>query len=98
MQVVLALALPFTLVPLIKATSSKQLMGKLANSQTSSLLSWAACSIIFGANLLLLLHWLFPDEDDEGDIPDMAVALASEQPLRVRPSFSSEERPLPHLF
>ena len=82
----LALALPFTLVPLIKATSSQQLMGSFRNSPAVGLLSWAACSLIFSANLLLLLHWLFPDEDEEGDLLDMALSLASEKPLLVSPS------------
>lgn len=34
LQVVLALQLPFTLIPLIQATSSKTLMGEFANSRT----------------------------------------------------------------
>lgn len=87
-QVVLAVALPFTLVPLIKATSSRQLMGAFRNSPTSELLSWAACSVIFLANLLLLLHWLFPDDDDGEDLLDVAVALATQRPLQARPSLT----------
>ncbi len=46
LQVVLALQLPFTLVPLIQATSSKRLMGHYANSRTLEVCLCAAfCQI-----------------------------------------------------
>jgi hypothetical protein len=60
MQVVLALQLPFTLVPLIKATSSSQLMGEFSSSRWLAGASWAATALIFVANLTLFLLQLAP--------------------------------------
>lgn len=57
-QVVLALQLPFTLVPLIKATSSPALMGPFASSWLRSGAAWAASALVFAANLLMLLDML----------------------------------------
>jgi hypothetical protein len=60
LQVVLALQLPFTLVPLIKATSSSQLMGEYSSSRWLAAASWAATALIFVANLTLFLLQLAP--------------------------------------
>ena len=57
-QIVLALQLPFTLVPLIKATSEPQLMGEFANPPIVQLLSWGATTLIFLGNLLFLFNML----------------------------------------
>jgi Natural resistance-associated macrophage protein len=57
-QVVLALQLPFTLIPLIKGTSSKAMMGPFASSWLRSGTAWAASSLVSAANLLMLLDML----------------------------------------
>eukprot|EP01025_Chloroclados_australasicus_P029224 TRINITY_DN2913_c1_g1_i4.p1 TRINITY_DN2913_c1_g1~~TRINITY_DN2913_c1_g1_i4.p1 ORF type:complete len:912 (-),score=102.65 TRINITY_DN2913_c1_g1_i4:1496-4231(-) len=57
-QIVLALQLPFTLIPLIKATSSRKLMGPFANTFLIQLLCWGSTVLIFSANLLLLVDLL----------------------------------------
>jgi hypothetical protein len=57
-QVVLALQLPFTLIPLIKATSSSAIMGPFASSYLRSSTAWAACILVSAANLLMLLDML----------------------------------------
>jgi hypothetical protein len=59
-QVVLALQLPFVLVPLIKATSSKQLMGPHRNSTLLAVGAWASCGLVFVANLGLFVSELWP--------------------------------------
>eukprot|EP00879_Flechtneria_rotunda_P013472 GHRR01014066.1.p1 GENE.GHRR01014066.1~~GHRR01014066.1.p1 ORF type:complete len:1200 (+),score=508.94 GHRR01014066.1:1255-4854(+) len=59
-QVVLALQLPFTLVPLIKATSSKKLMGSHKNSVPLAVAAWAASGLVFLANLMLFVAELWP--------------------------------------
>lgn len=59
-QVVLALQLPFVLVPLIKATSSKQLMGPHRNSTLLAAGAWASCGLVFVANLGLFVSELWP--------------------------------------
>lgn len=60
-QVVLALQLPFTLIPLIKATSSHALMGTFASSRLHAASAWAASFLIFAANLAMLANWLRAD-------------------------------------
>ena len=59
-QVVLALQLPFVLVPLIKATSSKKLMGPHRNSTLLAAAAWASCGLVFTANLGLFVSELWP--------------------------------------
>uniref|UniRef100_A0A061SL89 Manganese transport protein n=1 Tax=Tetraselmis sp. GSL018 TaxID=582737 RepID=A0A061SL89_9CHLO len=59
-QVVLALQLPFTLVPLIKITSSPRHMGAFANSRVTQAAAWGAAVIIFAANLLLCMELIWP--------------------------------------
>jgi Mn2+/Fe2+ NRAMP family transporter len=59
-QVVLALQLPFTLVPLIKATSSGRLMGPHRNGWATALGAWGAGLTVFLANVLLFAAQLAP--------------------------------------
>jgi manganese transport protein len=53
-QVVLSLQLPFALYPLIRFTSSRVLMGALANAPLARLGGWFLFVVITGANLALL--------------------------------------------
>lgn len=59
-QVVLALQLPFTLIPLIKATSSASLMGAFKNTHIMSAAAWGASLLVFVANLMLFVSQLMP--------------------------------------
>lgn len=59
-QVILALQLPFTLVPLIKATSSAALMGPFKSSALLAGAAWAASGLVFVANLLMFISLLLP--------------------------------------
>lgn len=59
-QIALALQLPFCLVPLIKATSSRRLMGAHASSRAGAAAAWASGAAVFGANVLLLGAQLAP--------------------------------------
>mmetsp|Transcript_24937 Transcript_24937/g.69548 ORF Transcript_24937/g.69548 Transcript_24937/m.69548 type:complete len:890 (-) Transcript_24937:66-2735(-) len=59
-QVVLALQLPFTLVPLIKITSSQIHMGPFANSRATQFAAWGATLLIFAANLVLCAELIWP--------------------------------------
>jgi Mn2+/Fe2+ NRAMP family transporter len=56
----LALQLPFTLVPLIKATSSAALMGPFKSSALLAGAAWAASGLVFVANLLMFISLLLP--------------------------------------
>jgi manganese transport protein len=54
-QVVLSLQLPFAVVPLIKFTSRRDLMGSFANRLWVRLLAWGAAGVIIALNTLLLV-------------------------------------------
>lgn len=58
-QVVLSLQLPFALVPLVRFTTSRRVMGKLAAPRWLAVLAWACCSVIVLLNLTMLGSLLF---------------------------------------
>ena len=58
-QVVLSLQLPFAVVPLVKFTSDRKLMGSFANPVWLKCLAWAISAIIIGLNLKLLVGFVF---------------------------------------
>ena len=68
-QVVLALQLPLTLAPLIKATSSRRLMGPFRAGWATTAAAWAATIVIFTANLLLFASEVLPGGGAPG-MPD----------------------------
>lgn len=72
-QVVLAMQLPFTLIPLIKSTSSRAIMGVFASSWMRSLIAWAASFVVFTANLLMLVDMLWMES------PEQVAAREEEQ-------------------
>ncbi|MCG9879294.1 MAG: Nramp family divalent metal transporter [Bacteroidia bacterium] len=53
-QVILSLQLGFAVIPLIHFTSSKQLMGKFANSKWILFFAWVSAIIIVGLNVKLV--------------------------------------------
>jgi manganese transport protein len=53
-QVVLSFGIPFALVPLIRFTGDRRLMGELANHPLTSLLAWAVTVLIVALNSYLL--------------------------------------------
>jgi len=58
-QVILSLQLSFAVVPLVLFTANKSIMGKFANSQTITILSWFVTLIIIFLNGYLLFRTLF---------------------------------------
>ena len=58
-QVILSLQLSFAVVPLVLFTANKSIMGKFANSQTITILSWFVTLIIILLNGYLLFRTLF---------------------------------------
>ena len=60
-QVVLAMQLPFTLIPLIKATSSRSIMGSFASTWITSMTAWAASAAVSIANVLMILDMLWKE-------------------------------------
>lgn len=55
-QVILSLQLPFAVVPLVRFTSDKALMGSFANGTWLKAIAWAVCAIIIFLNLKLLVE------------------------------------------
>ncbi|GIL44393.1 hypothetical protein Vafri_1861, partial [Volvox africanus] len=92
-QVVFALQLPVTLIPLIKATSSRQLMGCHASSRLTSVAAWAATGLVFFANLMLFMTQMLPQLssgkgilDKDGPLDawiDRVASLAYNDPLHA---------------
>lgn len=64
-QVVLAMQLPFTLIPLIKSTSSHAIMGVFASSWLRSSIAWAASFVVFTANMLMLVDMLWMETSEQ---------------------------------
>lgn len=57
-QVILSLQLPFAIIPLVHFTGDRSTMGEFANTSWMKVLSWAACSLIVGLNIKLVLGQL----------------------------------------
>jgi manganese transport protein len=55
-QVVLSLQLPFALVPLLRFTSDRRLMGPFANSPLTRFAAWSVCAAIVLADGVLLVR------------------------------------------
>lgn len=56
-QVVLSLQLPFAVVPLVKFTSDRRLMGRFVNPRWLKLVAWTISAVIISLNLKLLLDF-----------------------------------------
>ncbi|MBZ5529280.1 MAG: Nramp family divalent metal transporter [Acidobacteriia bacterium] len=57
-QVVLSFQLPFAVVPLVRFTSDRGLMGEFANSRVTAAAAWVVAALIIGFNAeLLWLTW-----------------------------------------
>lgn len=63
-QVFLALELPFTVVPLIKVTSSDAHMGEHRNSTVVKTVAWGTVALLFFLDIWLVSDMLFGDSDD----------------------------------
>jgi manganese transport protein len=59
-QVVLSLQLPFALVPLIRFTADRALMGRHANPRPVTAIAWAAAAAVTGCNAWLVARLLPP--------------------------------------
>jgi manganese transport protein len=53
-QVVLSFGIPLALVPLVRLTGDRALMGAMANGRLTTVLAWAAAAVISALNLVLL--------------------------------------------
>jgi manganese transport protein len=57
-QVILSLQLPFAVVPLVKFTNDRKLMGAFANGPWLKAVAWSVSAIIIFLNLKLLLEFI----------------------------------------
>jgi manganese transport protein len=55
-QVILTLQLPFAIVPLIRFTGNRALMGPFANGRLLQFIAWAAAALILAVSVKLLLN------------------------------------------
>ncbi|PIO84140.1 divalent metal cation transporter [Loigolactobacillus backii] len=55
-QVLLSIALPFAIVPLVKFTSDKKLMGEFANRTWMKYTAWTCAVVLVGLNIYLILQ------------------------------------------
>jgi manganese transport protein len=55
-QVVLSFGIPFALVPLVRLTSNREVMGKLVNRRLTTALACVITTLIVGLNSLLLVQ------------------------------------------
>jgi manganese transport protein len=53
-QVVLSFGIPFALVPLVRLTGSRDVMGELVNRRTTTALAWAIAGLVIALNGFLL--------------------------------------------
>jgi manganese transport protein len=53
-QVVLSFGIPFALVPLIRLTADRDLMGEDANRRSTTVAAWVIAAIIIALNLVLI--------------------------------------------
>jgi len=54
-QVCLSFGLPFTIVPLVRFTGNRDLMGVLANRRSTTVLAWGVAALVIVLNLWLLV-------------------------------------------
>lgn len=57
-QVFLSVALPFAIVPLVKYTSDKRLMGEFVNKAWVKYSAWIATVVLIGLNVYLIAQTL----------------------------------------
>lgn len=57
-QIILSFGIPFALIPLIIFTSSKKIMGNLANHKITNILAWTIALVIISLNIFLLFQTL----------------------------------------
>lgn len=95
-QVVLAMELPFVIVPLIKVTSSKERMEKLKINAPTQIMAWACTALVFGANIALLfkIYWQ-PIDTATGTVWWWISGKASETVLEAA---STGQDPLEFFF
>ena len=58
-QVILSLQLPFAVVPLVRFTSNRTLMGRFVNPRWLVAAAWIISAVIIGLNLKLLVNFFF---------------------------------------
>ena len=58
-QVVLSFGLPFVIIPLVRFTADRKLMGPLANTRLTNLFAVLAAAVVIALNLFLLYQTLF---------------------------------------
>jgi manganese transport protein len=58
-QVILSFGIPFALIPLIRLTGKRELMGTLVNNRLTKIAAVVVASLIVGLNVVLLAELAF---------------------------------------
>lgn len=58
-QIVLSFGVPFALVPLLRLTADREVMGELVNRRSTTAVAWVAAVLIMAFNAILLLQQVF---------------------------------------
>ena len=58
-QVVLSFGIPFAVVPLVRLTSSREVMGEHVNRRLTVVLAWGAAGLIVALNVFLIYQQFF---------------------------------------
>ena len=54
-QVVLSLGIPFAMIPLVRLTNSRRVMGEFANARWITIIAAAASALIIALNVVLIV-------------------------------------------
>jgi manganese transport protein len=57
-QVVLSLQLPFAIVPLVRITADRGVMGGLVSPRWLTAIAWSIAALVIALNLTLVAGWL----------------------------------------
>ena len=71
-QVVLSFGLPFAIIPLVRVTSDRAVMGELVNRRATTAAAWLAAGLILALNLYLLYALSFGGASHVSTLPDPA--------------------------
>ena len=72
-QVLLSIQLPFALIPLLKLTNSKRVMGEWKNSKTVSSIGWVLAVMVISADFLMVLINILPFVGFDAILPFLSL-------------------------
>jgi natural resistance-associated macrophage protein 2 len=74
-QVLLSIQLPFALIPLLKLTNSRRIMGDWKNSDAVSYIGWLLTILVISADFLMVVMNIYPYIGFEGVLPFLLMVF-----------------------